>query len=72
MPRWMAFPPTAYTERGGVATVANANRAAWLAQPDEPADPDPAAPVAAAEIPVGGDGEAAADTAIVEEERLAA
>jgi ParB family transcriptional regulator, chromosome partitioning protein len=72
VPRWMAFPPTAYTERGGVATVANANRAAWLAQPDEPADPDPAAPVAAAEVPVGGDGEAAADTAIVEEERLAA
>lgn len=72
VPRWMAFPPTAYTERGGVATVANANRAAWLAQPDEPADPDPAAPVAAAEVPAGGDGETAADTAIVEEERLAA
>jgi ParB family transcriptional regulator, chromosome partitioning protein len=72
VPRWMAFPPAAYTERGGVATVANANRAAWLATPDEPADPDPAAPVAAAQIPVGGNGEAAADTAIVEEERIAA
>ena len=72
VPRWMAFPPTAYTERGGVATVANANRAAWLEMPDEPADPDPTAPVTAVEVPVGGDGEAAADTAIVEEERLAA
>ena len=72
VPRWMAFPPTAYTERGGVATVANANRAAWLAQPDEPADPDPAAPVAAAEVPVGSDGEALADAEAIEEERLAA
>jgi ParB family chromosome partitioning protein len=24
VPRWMAFPPSAYTERGGVATVARA------------------------------------------------
>ena len=31
-PRWMAFPPSAYTQRGGVASVANANRAAWLAE----------------------------------------
>lgn len=34
VPRWMAFPPSAYTERGGVATVAAANRAAWLAEAD--------------------------------------
>jgi ParB family chromosome partitioning protein len=43
VPRWMAFPPSAYTERGGVATVAAANRAVWLAESEEPLDPDPAA-----------------------------
>ena len=32
VPRWMAFPPSAYTTRGGVATVSNANRAAWMAE----------------------------------------
>ena len=32
IPRWMAFPPTAYTERGGVATVASANRVRWQAE----------------------------------------
>ncbi|WP_341713720.1 ParB/RepB/Spo0J family partition protein [Erythrobacter sp.] len=29
VPRWMAFPPAAYSERGGVATVGAARRAAW-------------------------------------------
>ncbi len=32
IPRWMAFPPSAYTQRGGVATVDAANRAVWLAE----------------------------------------
>ena len=36
IPRWMAFPPTAYTERGGVATVAAANRVRWQAETEEP------------------------------------
>lgn len=71
VPRWMAFPPSAYTERGGVATVANANRAAWLAQPDQPIDPDPASPVATAEAPTDADDEAASETT-VEKELLAA
>jgi ParB family chromosome partitioning protein len=31
VPRWMRFPPAAYTGRGGVPTVANANRARWIA-----------------------------------------
>ena len=48
VPKWMAFPPAAYTDRGGVATVAAANRARWLAEIDEPGDPDPAAPLGAA------------------------
>ena len=44
VPRWMAFPPSAYTQRGGVATVAAANRAQWQAEADAPRDPDPQAP----------------------------
>ena len=40
LPRWMAFPPGAYTERGGVPTVASANRARWMAGDDEPSDAD--------------------------------
>ena len=48
VPKWMAFPPAAYTDRGGVATVAAADRARWLAESDEPSDPDPAAPQIAA------------------------
>lgn len=41
VPRWMAFPPSAYTERGGVGTVAAAERAKWLMEEDEPSDPVP-------------------------------
>jgi len=41
VPRWMAFPPSAYTERGGVGTVTAAKRAKWLMEDDEPADPVP-------------------------------
>lgn len=40
VPRWMAFPPTAYTERGGVATVSAANRARWIAEQERPREPD--------------------------------
>ncbi|MXP30162.1 ParB/RepB/Spo0J family partition protein [Porphyrobacter algicida] len=35
VPRWMAFPPSAYTARGGVATVAAAERARWMIESDE-------------------------------------
>jgi ParB family transcriptional regulator, chromosome partitioning protein len=54
VPKWMAFPPAAYTERGGVATVAAANRARLLAECNEPGDPDPATPqdIAAGEADV--------------------
>lgn len=41
LPKWMAFPPAAYTERGGVAMVTAANRARWLAECDAPVDSDP-------------------------------
>jgi ParB family chromosome partitioning protein len=40
VPKWMAFPPSAYTERGGVGPVAQANRIAVLAGTAEPA-PEP-------------------------------
>jgi ParB family transcriptional regulator, chromosome partitioning protein len=42
VPRWMAFPPTAYTERGGVATVAAANRVRWQAEVEEGGDTETA------------------------------
>ena len=68
VPKWMAFPPSAYTERGGVATVDAANRAAWLAEADTrleadaPLDADTAtaAGVSLVEGDAGGD----ANTAI--------
>ena len=71
VPRWMAFPPSAYTQRGGVATVAAANRAAWLAEPEAPLDPDPAA-AGAVEAAEGEDAETAVAPEESEEQRLAA
>jgi ParB family chromosome partitioning protein len=71
VPRWMAFPPSAYTQRGGVATVAAANRAAWLAEPEPPLDPDPAAADAAVEVE-DGDTEAVEALDEIDGQRLAA
>lgn len=70
VPRWMAFPPSAYTQRGGVATVTAASRAAWLAEPEVPLDPDPAA--VAVEAVEGGDADEAEAIEDMEEQRLAA
>jgi len=39
VPRWMAFPPSAYTERGGVPTVAQAAKVADLTAPSAAPDP---------------------------------
>ena len=39
VPRWMAFPPSSYTTRGGVPTVAAATRGRWLAEDDTPLVP---------------------------------
>jgi ParB family transcriptional regulator, chromosome partitioning protein len=73
VPRWMAFPPTAYTERGGVATVAAANRLRWQAEAEVPLDPDPdPAAAVAAEASESGDAESADAFEDVEEQRLAA
>jgi ParB family chromosome partitioning protein len=73
VPRWMAFPPIAYTQRGGVATVAAASRAAWLAESEVPLDPDPVAAVAAeAEVAERDGSENAEAIEDVEEQRLAA
>ena len=55
VPRWMAFPPSAYTERGGVATVKAAERARWIAEQEKPEEPDPDAPASAAAIPLDED-----------------
>jgi len=70
VPRWLAFPPSAYTQRGGVATVAAANRAAWLAEPEVPLDPDPDAD--AAVLAEGGDADEAEAFEEIEQHRLAA
>lgn len=58
VPRWMAFPPSAYTERGGVGTVAAAAKvtAACEIERDARADgggdePDPGAPAGGAALP---------------------
>lgn len=71
VPRWMAFPPSAYTQRGGVATVAAASRAAWLAESEVPLDPDPAA-AGATEVAENGEAGTADALEEVEEQRLAA
>lgn len=60
VPRWMAFPPSAYTDRGGVATVrATRIAAASLPAPWEPQSavialpaPDPDTPEPEAEVPL--------------------
>ena len=70
VPRWMAFPPSAYTQRGGVATIAASNRAAWLAESEGPLDPDPAA--AGEAEAMEADCESAEAFEEVEEQRLAA
>jgi len=49
VPRWMAFPPSAYTARGGVATVEAASLVA--AARDSHDTPDPSAPGAAPRLP---------------------
>jgi ParB family chromosome partitioning protein len=45
VPKWMAFPPAAYTARGGVGTVRAAALVEAARQPEP--DPDPAAPTPA-------------------------
>ena len=69
-PRWMTFPPSDYTQRGGVATIAAANRTKWLAEAEEPLDPAPQGAVAAE--PDGEADNAAEALEEKEEERLAA
>jgi ParB family chromosome partitioning protein len=71
VPRWMAFPPSAYTARGGVATVTAADRARWIAEQERPEEPDPAGPVRAAVLPAEPE-EVEALAAEAEDERIAA
>jgi ParB family chromosome partitioning protein len=53
VPRWMAFPPGAYTGRGGVATVSRAAAVERLFAPlpDDEAEPEPQSDVAVADGP---------------------
>lgn len=41
VPRWMAFPPSAYTGRGGVGTVRVHEEVAPLLEPETDADVEP-------------------------------
>ena len=61
VPRWMAFPPSAYTARGGVGTVNRHERIAELIA----AQPEPEPPVAGGAVEVEA-------TRASEPERLAA
>ena len=72
VPRWMAFPPSAYTTRGGVATVANANRAAWASEAETPLDPDPEVSAITAVPKIAEVADAGEMIDEVEEQRLAA
>jgi ParB family transcriptional regulator, chromosome partitioning protein len=71
LPRWMAFPPSAYTERGGVASVKAATRAKWLAEAEEPLDPEPQSGAGAVERDADSD-ETTEAIEELEDERLAA
>jgi ParB family chromosome partitioning protein len=51
VPRWMAFPPSAYTGRGGVATVGRAADAAKALAEDQSPDPE----IPSSDLPTGGE-----------------
>ena len=61
-----------YTQRGRVATVASANRAAWNAEVEEPDEPNPDAPTRAQALPVEAGDETAEAMDDAEEQRLVA
>ena len=71
VPRWMAFPPSAYTTRGGVATVTAANRAASMAESAAPDETDADRPVVAAEAQIAAEAKSEAGES-AEAEQLAA
>ncbi|WP_254305406.1 hypothetical protein [Sphingopyxis sp. BSNA05] len=72
VPRWMAFPPSAYTERGGVGTVAAAERAKWLMEEDEPSDPVPQVAVSPEEAKDEDESGEATHSEAAEDGRIAA
>ncbi|MFA6125364.1 MAG: ParB N-terminal domain-containing protein [Sphingomonas sp.] len=69
VPKWMAFPPSAYTPRGGVGTVkahALVEAAREIERRADPApggddEPDPAAPASVAALPDAGNDETEGD-----------
>ncbi|MEH6755873.1 MAG: chromosome partitioning protein ParB, partial [Parasphingorhabdus sp.] len=72
VPRWMAFPPSAYTTRGGVGTVAAAERAKWLMEDDELAEPAPQIAASAEEKKDEDDSGEATHSEAAEDGRIAA
>jgi ParB family chromosome partitioning protein len=67
VPRWMCFPPSAYTPRGGVGSVAKATRLGWLSEAEGPRDPEPSAP---AMLPQGGGEPEKAEVTVAEPEPM--
>lgn len=53
VPRWMAFPPSAYTSRGGVGTIPAHAKAVTSTPPDD--EPDATAPYAAGGVTMPGE-----------------
>src|SRR3546814_8237011 len=51
VPRWMAFPPSAYTARGGVGTVSAHEAACTAARAAEDREDDPVPPQGGAALP---------------------
>ncbi|MES2451975.1 MAG: ParB N-terminal domain-containing protein [Pseudomonadota bacterium] len=52
VPRWLAFPPAHYTERGGVASVAAHDEVAEARNDNQPEPPDTPAPAAVEPLPL--------------------
>ncbi|ATW02106.1 ParB/RepB/Spo0J family partition protein [Sphingorhabdus sp. YGSMI21] len=72
VPRWMAFPPSAYTTRGGVGTVVAAERAKWLMEEDEPSEPEPQVEAVTASAKDEDDSGEATHSEAAEDGRIAA
>ena len=60
VPRWMTFPPAAYTERGGVPMVSASRRAHWMVEGEAPNSDSGEDAAEDAPTPKDGDSEALA------------
>ena len=67
VPRWMAFPPSGYTDRGGIGSVAAHAKVAALRDQRQDESPDPTGPAAAPGLPgVDAESETAAASGVMD------